>query len=191
MEAATHPTNGPRLQTSKDKEFQMSAVYVDDFLLAAVQNAAQTLLQRTMRATLHAIHSIFRPPSASDPPGTKDPISEKKLLKGDARWDPIKEVLGYELNGRDRTVRLPAQKAEALLKELRKSLRKQRLPLKRFQSLVGRLQHAARILPSSKAFFTPMNDALRGLPNFISLSRQGEVREALLDAGVLVQELAH
>jgi hypothetical protein len=190
MEATTYPTTDPRIQTSKGEEFQMSAVYVDDFLLAAVQNTEQTLLQRTMRATLHAIHSVFRPPSASDPPGTKDPISEKKLQKGDARWNPVKEVLGYELNGRDRTVKLPAPKADALLKELRKALRKQRLPLKRFRSLVGRLQHAARILPSTKAFFTPMNDALRGLPQFIGLSRHGEVREALLDAGVLIQELA-
>jgi hypothetical protein len=117
MEAATHPTTGPRIQTSKGEEFQMSAVYVDDFLLAAVQNTKQTLLQRTMRATLHAIHSVFQPPSASDPPGTKDPISKKKLLKGNARWDPVKEVLGYELNGRDRTVRVPVAKAEALLKQ--------------------------------------------------------------------------
>jgi hypothetical protein len=36
-----------------------------------------------------------------------------------------------------------------------------------------------------------MNDALQGLPNFIGLSRQSKVREALLDAGVLIQELAH
>jgi hypothetical protein len=190
MEPFTVPTKPARRQTSKGPEFQMSAVYVDDFLGACVESSDGTLLDRTARATLHGIHSIFPPPTPADPPDTKDPISEKKLLKGDARWDTIKEVLGYELDGVNRTIKLPDKKAEALLKELRKVLRKQRVPLKRFRSLVGRLQHAARILPAAKAFFTPLNEALQGLPSFVGLGRHGEVRKALLDAGALIQELA-
>jgi hypothetical protein len=168
----------------------MSAVYVDDFLLAAVQNKQGTLLTKAMQATLHAIHNIFPPPKASDPERTKDPILEKKLDKGDARWDTIKEILGYELDGRGRTVKLPDPKSEALLKELRKVLRKQRVPLKRFRSLVGPLQHAARILPAAKSFFTPMNKAMQGLLSFIGLGQHSDVRHALLDAGVLIAELA-
>jgi hypothetical protein len=168
----------------------MLAVYVDDFILAAVENAQGTMLARAMRATLHAIHQVFPTPSATDPPGRKDPISEKKLLKGDAQWDTTKEVLGYELNGKDRTIQLPAQKTETLAKELRKVLRKQRVPLKRFRSLIGRLQHAARILPAAKLFFTPLNESLRGLPQFIGLGRHGEARKALLDTGALIIDLA-
>jgi hypothetical protein len=191
MEPDTRPTAPARRQTSDSTErYQMSAVYVDDFLLAAVEDKEGQLLDQAARATLHAIHSVFPPPTADDAPGTKNPISEKKLAKGDARWDTIKEVLGYELNGKDRTIQLPQSKSEALLKELRKVLRKQRVPLKRFRSLLGRLQHAARILPSAKSFFTPLNEALRGLPAFIGLSRHGEVRQALLDTGTLIQELA-
>jgi hypothetical protein len=49
METSTWPTiNKPRIQSSKGKDFQMPAVYFDDFVLAAVQNSKQTLLQRTM-----------------------------------------------------------------------------------------------------------------------------------------------
>jgi hypothetical protein len=157
MEPQTEPTEPPRQQTSSGHEYQMSAVYVDDFVLAAVQNKKGTLLTKTMRATLHAIHNIFPPPKASDPPGTKDPISEKKLAKGDARWDTVKEILGYKIDCLGRTVRLPDPKSEASLKELRKVLRKKRVPLKCFRSLGGRLQHAARILPAAKSFFTPLN----------------------------------
>jgi hypothetical protein len=67
----------------------MSEVYVDDFFLAAVEDASGTLpvLQRTARATLHAIHSVFPTPTATGTPDAKDPISEKKLAKGEARWD--------------------------------------------------------------------------------------------------------
>jgi hypothetical protein len=53
----------------------------------------------------------------------------------------------------------------------------------------GRLQHVARIFPAAKAFFTPVNNALRGAPVFVGLSRHGEVRKALLDFGVLIRDL--
>ena len=75
------------------------------------------------------------------------------------RWDTTKEILGYELDGIKRTVQLPKTKSEAVLRELRKVLKKQRIPLKHFLSLAGRLQHAARILPAAKAFFTPLMEA--------------------------------
>jgi hypothetical protein len=63
-----------------------------------------------------------------------------------------------------------------LLKEVQLILKKKRVPLKRFQSINGRLQHAARILPSAKAFFTPLNTALHGLPTYVGLGWHGKVR---------------
>jgi hypothetical protein len=109
MEPLTNPTTPPRVQTSPGNEYQILSVYVDDFILANVQNRKGTLLTKSIRAMLHAIHNMFPAPTAEDPKGTKDPISEKKLLKGDACWDTTKEILGYELNGRDRTVKLPTK----------------------------------------------------------------------------------
>jgi hypothetical protein len=127
----------------------MSAVYVDDVLLAAAEDASGTFLQRTAQATLHAIHSVFPTPAATGTPNAKDPISEKKLAKGDARRDPTKEILGYWLDGVNRTIQLPPSRTEDLLKEVKNILKKRRVPLKRFRSLAGRLQHAARILPAA------------------------------------------
>jgi hypothetical protein len=82
----------------------MLAVYVDNFLLAAVENQLGSLLSNTMRATLHAVHSIIPAPTATDAQGTKDSISEKKLNKGDACWDIVQEVLGCKVNGESRTI---------------------------------------------------------------------------------------
>jgi hypothetical protein len=111
----------------------MSTVYVDDHIMAAVEDKAGKLLQRTARAALQAIHSVFPPPSATNSPGAKDPIvSEKKLHKRDGRWDTQKEILGYMLDGINRTVQLPADWADALIKEVRAILRKTRVQLKRF-----------------------------------------------------------
>ena len=162
MESFTTPTKPARRQSTTEPRRQMSAVYVDDFCLAAVEDASGTLLQRTARATLHAIHSVFPTPAATGTLDAKDPISEKKLAKGDARWDTTKEILGYWLNGIDRTIQLPPDRAALLLKEVKAILKKRRVPLKRFRSIAGRLQHAARILPAAKAFFTPLNNALKG-----------------------------
>jgi hypothetical protein len=92
------------------------------------------------RAALHAIHNMFPSPAATGTPDVKDPISEKKLGKGDARWDTQTDILEYWLDGRARTVQLPPSKANALLKELKSILKKKRTPLKRFRSIAGRLQ---------------------------------------------------
>jgi hypothetical protein len=70
----------------------MSAVFVDDYILAAVEDPAGDLLQRTARAALHSIHAIFPPPSRSGHTGGEDPISQKKLEKDDV-WAHKKEVL--------------------------------------------------------------------------------------------------
>jgi hypothetical protein len=190
LEPLTVPLQPARKQTSEGPKLQMSAVYVDDFLGACVEDSSGKLLQKTARATLHAIHSVFPSPKATGTPDAKDPISEKKMLKGDGRWDPNKEILGYLLNGIDRTIQLPPDRATNLLREIRNVLKKQRIPLKRFRSIAGRLQHAARILPAARAFFTPINFALRGLPAFIGLSRHGEVRHALIDIAAVIRELA-
>jgi hypothetical protein len=190
MESFTTPTMPARRQSTNGPRHQMSAVYVDDFCLAAVEDASGTLLQRTARATLHGIHSVFPTPAATGTPDAKDPISEKKLAKGDARWDTRKEILGYWLNGIDRTIQLPPNRAALLLKEVKAILKKKRLPLKRFRSIAGRLQHAARILPAAKAFFTPLNNALKGAPAFVGLPRHGEIRNALLDFASVIRDLA-
>jgi hypothetical protein len=119
----------------------------------------------------------------------KDPVSEKKLAKGDAMWGTKMEMLGYWLDGKNRTVQLPANQAANLLKEVRQVLKKKRVLLKQFRSLTGRLQHAARILRSARAFFTPLKFALQGLPTFIGLSRHGEIRPTLLNIAVIICDL--
>jgi hypothetical protein len=119
--------------------------------------------------------------------GAKDPVCEKKLKQGNARRDKKKEILGYWLNGVDHTVQLPPSQAVDLLKEAKSILRKQRVPLKRFRQIAGRLQHAARILPAARSFFTPLNNALKGLPSFIGHSREGQICIALIDISRVIQ----
>lgn len=184
------PERPPKRRKTGPNDFSSLNVYIDDYCLGVVESPDGTLLKRVSRAALHTIHAMFPPPEALGHIGGKDSISQRKLEKGDARWDVEKEILGFLLNGRDRTIRLPQAKADAIAKELNTTLRRRRVPLKRFQKIVGKLRHAATILPAAKGLFTPINNALKGNVPWIGLGKGSDVRRNLRDLGQLVASLA-
>jgi hypothetical protein len=164
LEKFMKPKYLPRTAPPGSAEQTSVGIYVDDYILGVVENDERSLIQRVSRAaTLHAIHAVYPPPEISGHVGGKDPISRKKLEKGDARFDIEKDILGFTLNGADRTVRLSEAKAQAMADEIAKILRKSHVSLKRFRSLLGRLQHAARILPAVKDMLLPLNKATKGI----------------------------
>jgi hypothetical protein len=164
-------------------------VYVDDYILAAIEDASGTLLGRVGRAALHGIHDVFPPPHVSGHAGGKDTISLKKLEKGDVRWDPRKEIMGFLIDGRARTIQLPTDKAADITTEIRRILTKKRVTLKRYRRIVGKLRHVTLIMPGTRGVFSPINKALKGNPAVIGLGTKSEVRHALLDLGTLVADL--
>jgi hypothetical protein len=91
------------------------AVYVDDYILAAVENKERTLIKQMARAMLFAIHSVFPPPEVTGHKGGKDSISQKKLDKGDATMARVKEILGFIVKGVSR-YRKPMRSARRLQK---------------------------------------------------------------------------
>jgi hypothetical protein len=190
LEEFMKPKYVPRTAPPGSAEQTSVGVYVDDYVLGVVENDERSLIQRVSRATLHAIHSIFPPPEISGHVGGKDLISRKKLEKGDARFDVEKEILGFTLNGADRTVRLCEAKAQAMADKIAKILRKSHVSLKRFRSLLGRLQHAARILPAAKGMFSPLNKATKGDPKEVGIGKRSEARAALIDLRHLIMTLS-
>lgn len=184
------PDRPAKRRRTGETDYYAINVYVDDYILAAVESPEGDLLRRVSRATLHAIHSIFPPPDVLEHEGGKDSISRRKLERGDARWEPEKVVLGFLCNGRDRTIRLPEAKAAAVVKELATVLRQRKVRLKRFQKLVGKLRHAALILPAAKGLFTPINLAMRGASVDVAIGKDCEVRRNLQELGALIADLA-
>eukprot|EP00957_Ditylum_brightwellii_P125952 9602285-Ditylum_brightwellii.AAC.1 len=59
----------------------------------------------------------------------REPISQKKLDKGNARWCSQKTILGFFLDGEERTVEPPQDKLQALLAKITALLAKQRVLL--------------------------------------------------------------
>ena len=88
----------------------MLEVYVGDYIALAVPTS-RAKLEHCSDAILRGIHDVF--PAADD--DSDDPISLKKLHKLEGQWDTVKELLGFEFGGVDKTLWLAPKKRDALL----------------------------------------------------------------------------
>jgi hypothetical protein len=164
-------------------------VFVDDFMNGiAIPPGKETGQERVRewvgRAAMHAIHAVFPPPHITGHEGGKDSISIKKCLKGDARFDPNKVMLGFLLQGgthQGRLVGLPEDKAARYREAIQEALARPRnfISLNAFEQLHGKLQHASIALPTMRGFMTPLNKVLGRSPTTVGLARGSELREVL------------
>ncbi len=88
----------------------MLKVYVDDFISAIIPTSREQIEHVTW-GILHGIHDVF-PPSRDD---ERDPISLKKLKKGNGTYDTTKCLLSFDFDGVTKTMWLEESKRAALL----------------------------------------------------------------------------
>ena len=136
--------------TRKDNAFRyFMDVYVDDFIPLAIATSQQQLAH-VASAVMHGIHDVF--PAHSEP--EHDPISLKKLQKGDGQWALNKALLGFVFNGNPsaKTMQLKHPKREFLLAILHKWLRassrtRAGIQFVEFELVVAKMQHAFTVIP--------------------------------------------
>ena len=105
----------------RNKPLKYADVYVDDEILVAQGNAPD--LNRFRRQALHINDRIFRPNDLHDnPTSRREPISMKKLAKGDACWSTRKLILGWLLDTIAGTIELPPHRKDRLLALLTNAL---------------------------------------------------------------------
>ena len=150
-------------------------VYVDDFIKLA-QGWWNAL--RVRRQTFHHIDKVFRPNDALDLQ-RKEPISIKKLEKGDDGWSTEKTILGWSINSRSKTISLPQHRQERLHSILDTMLRRKRASVNEWQKLLGELCSMSLALPGSSGCFSHLQEALGKAKNRIKITRT--VRDQLLD----------
>jgi hypothetical protein len=133
-------------------------VYVDDFI-AIAQGSARTL--RTVRRhLLHAIDDVFSPLAADDKFGN-EPISVKKLRKGDASWDTLKVVLGWLVDTVRQTIALPPHRSERLLTLFHEMRDRKRVSVKRWQCFLGELRSMVLAIPGGKGLFSTLQHGFK------------------------------
>jgi hypothetical protein len=173
-------------QISPTKHTNIIEVYVDDFI-AATNNLSQCHLTQLSRAVLHGIHSIFPPTNISQHCGG-DPISEKKMEKGDGNWQFQKEILGWIFDGEHYTIYLPPEKSKRIQKQIKQLAKKSSATLKEWQQVMGKLNNACIGLPSGRGLLSPLNNAMQGTPEIITMAPA--TKQALLDWCILLQRIS-
>ncbi len=126
----------------------MVEVYVDNFMSLVIP-VSREQLSHVANAIMHGIHDVF-PPDEDD---SNDPISEKKLQKGEGRYDTRKILLGFDFGGKGKTMWLESAKQEKLLTILRGWIRtgtrgNLRIPFGEFESTVAKIRHAFTSIPA-------------------------------------------
>ncbi len=87
--------------------------------MSLVIATSQRQLKHVANGTMMGIHDVF--PPADNP--LEDPISMKKLLKCDRQFSTQKTLLGFNFDGKNKTVWLQDKKRNMLLLILKKWLR--------------------------------------------------------------------
>jgi hypothetical protein len=169
FEVKMTPTEEKPEQKYTTKRTTLVEVFVDDFI-GLTNDLNPNHISHVSKSMLHGIHSIFPPEEVTWHPGG-DSIAEKKIDKGEGRWDTKKEVLGWDIDGSKYTIQLPPQKCDKIVKLIKKILKSKAVPLKRFQELTGKLQHASMGIPGGTGLFSPLQMAMLGNPAYIKIDK--------------------
>ncbi len=133
-------------------------VYVDDEI--AVAQGSPPKLNRLRRGLLHINDSVFRPNDNQDPQSRREPISIKKLRKGDACWSTFKTILGWDVDTIQKTIQLPPHRRDRLLTILAEVRGRRRIGVKAMHRFLGELRSMAPGLPGGRGLFSQLQHSL-------------------------------
>ena len=161
-------------------------VFVDDFVALAQQSGNSRRVRRTL---MHAIDDVFRPLDGLDDVFRREPVSLKKLLKGDCSWGTIKLILGWIIDTVNMTVSLPPHRVERLAEILASiPIDQKRTSVRKWHKVLGELRSMALALPGARHLFSHMQLALsRKIKSRVNLSRG--VHDSLEDFRWLLEDI--
>ena len=158
------------IENAKDLRYALE-VYVDDFM-AIIIPTSKAQVEHVARAVMAAIHDVF-PASKID---ADDPISEKKMKKGEGMMSTKKSLLGFEFDGIDKTLWLESEKRDVIITTLHKWIRAgsrhRGIPFKEFESIMAKIRHAFTALPAAIGLLSGTNSMLRKRPEWIYLHKE-------------------
>ena len=162
-------------------------VYVDDFISCIIPTTKQQV-EHVARGILHGIHDVF-PPSEDD---SKDPVSAKKLRKGDGTFETTKCLLGFDFDGVNKTLWLEEAKRASLLTILHQWIRgatktRRGIPFSEFESVIAKLRHAFTALREARGLLSPCNWIIQKRPKIVYLHRDSALTEALKDIRTILR----
>lgn len=104
----------PDTQFPRTRPLSSVDVYVDDFVGIGQEHPSNPL-ENQRRTVMHCIDAVFRPNDVNDKISRKEPISTKKLSKGDASWQDHGRILGWDIDCKRKTIHLPEHRRTDIL----------------------------------------------------------------------------
>ena len=143
-------------------------VFVDDFIALAQDHKGTRKKghcripnsRRVRRILLHGIDAVFRPVDKTDSPHRREPVSLKKLRKGDCSWSTVKEVLGWVIDTVNMTIHLPERRVKRLA-DILASLppTQKRTSVKKWHKVLGELRSMSLAMPGARHLFSHLQNA--------------------------------
>lgn len=165
-----------------------SNVYIDDFI--SLCQGHPECYQATTRIFLHTLNCIFGPLDTGDP-NRREPVSTKKLLKGDTTWTTRKVILGWMIDTVKRTIELSPHRQECLcLILVSVSPGQWRASTKAWQKLLGELRSMSLAIPRSRGLFSTLQQALKTQETGGQVRLTATVHQFLDDFHLLARDLA-
>lgn len=144
-----------------------SDVYMDDLI-----GLSQGESMPVTRAILHSIDMVFRPLDSDDSPFRQEPVSVKKLNKGDGHPTTVKTILGWRLDLLANTLELTPRRRARLDDILSNYPRtRQRTSVTEWQKVLGELRSMAVALPGSRGLFSSLQFAFKPSVQRIRLTK--------------------
>ena len=124
-----------------------------------VAQGDQSRRNRIRRLLLQSFDEVFRELETGEE-SRQEPVSVKKLLKGDAAWAVVKILLGWLVDSVRGTIELPPHREERLVQLVSTFLDRKRTSIKKWRQLIGELRSMTVALPGSEGLFSNMQTAL-------------------------------
>ena len=139
----------PKKYISNEPPNYMLEVHMDDYIVLDIPSR-QNQLHNVANTIMIGIHDVF-PPDKDD---KEYAISLKKIMKKEAAWATIKNVLGFEFDGNpgDHTIWLTEDRRTDILKKLRRWVmegerRKKGIPFEEFRTYLEKLRYVFISIP--------------------------------------------
>ena len=134
-------------------------VFVDDFC-GTLQDTPCNPATNQRRVLFHNLDRVFRKNDCGDPAVRKEPNAINKLEKGDASLNTCKRALGWDLDGKNRLLKVPPHRVERAATTLRTLAGQSRAGHTTWQSMLGDLRNLTPGIPGGRGQFSLLQAAL-------------------------------
>jgi hypothetical protein len=122
---------------------------------------------------------------------SNDPISEKKLKKGEGQYSTLKTLLGFDFDGKQKTLWLEEKKQAKLLTTLkgwiRSAVHEHGVAFKEFELITAKFCHTF-LLQGGKGLLSPCNRLLCKWPEVEYFHRNVPLLSAIRDMRTILRE---